>query len=296
MDSNKIEKLKQLSELYKEGILTKEELEIEKQKVLSDNLSDGSSIENKKDLRPLVSNLDNPDISSKKESKERPHRNSDNGLTNIIPTGKKFIYLVATIVLLIGIGVFFGIYQHHQSIIAQQKEQDRIDSIAEMERLMEIRRQDSIAEVQRILEIQRQESIRRDSIEKLKNSPIADFNIDSHKYLMMPNEIIKSNIPGEIGRYQNKGNFYKVYLGYEDGDGIGLYMIVKNTLYFVDAGSANNVENIKYNSSTNTVTLLDYNGDPYTKQELQDYGMNFPEPVLPLSYFKKVAEVHWNAK
>lgn len=156
MDNSKINKLKELGELYKKGILTKEELENEKKKLLSDNkTTDSFRKENNSDYLS-------------RSTDDKPHINTEIKIANrkasfqpkpLSPSKKRLIYILAAIVILIGIGVFIGLFQHHQSVIAQQKEQARLDSIAEVERLAEIKRQDSIAEVKRILEMQRQDSI-----------------------------------------------------------------------------------------------------------------------------------------
>lgn len=129
MNSNKIEKLKQLSELYKEGILTKEEVEQEKKKILAE---DESQTERNTSPGPsrTTPTYDNGDEEDEIKSARK----------------KKLIYGGIALIILIGIGVFIGLYQHHQNRITleNEREQARLDSIAEVERQIAQQREDSI--------------------------------------------------------------------------------------------------------------------------------------------------------
>lgn len=155
-EDSKIKKLKELSELYKAGILTKEELEAEKNKILAKdkseeennnapksnkekeeiNSSDSELEDEKTQPSPVYDSNDDYDYDEEEIKEARK---------------KKLIYGGIAFAILIGIGVFIGLYQHRQNQIAyaKEREQARLDSIAEVERLLEIHRQDSIAEVER---------------------------------------------------------------------------------------------------------------------------------------------------
>lgn len=142
MDQDKVEKLKQLSELYKSGILTKEELEAEMKKVLGDKTKDEKNKNEGYSPSQRVANQK----SQRKQTTFTDKSYGDNPNRKLAPINKKIIYFIAVIIILIGIGVFIGLYQHHQNQIAlaKEREQARLDSIAEVERLLEIHRQDSI--------------------------------------------------------------------------------------------------------------------------------------------------------
>ena len=129
MNSNKIEKLKQLSELYKEGILTKEEVEQEKKKILAE---DESQIESNSATGPYKTSSSYDNGYDEDETKSARK--------------KKLIYCGIALIILIGIGVFIGLYQHHHNRITLEKEREqaRLDSIAEVERQIAQQREDSI--------------------------------------------------------------------------------------------------------------------------------------------------------
>ena len=155
MDTNKIQKLKQLSELFKQGILTKEELETEKNKILAKDKSEAENNDvssSNKETEEINSSDNEPEdehIQPSPEYHSYVDYDDDEGIKEA--RKKKFIYGGIALAILIGIGVFFGLYQHRQNQLAyaKEREQARLDSIAEVERLLEIHRQDSIAEVER---------------------------------------------------------------------------------------------------------------------------------------------------
>lgn len=244
MDSNKIEKLKQLSKLYKDGILTKEELELEKKKVLGENTSsimETNLIKEKEPVKPIED--EEPKITYNVKKIGTDPNSDKHGIT---PNKKKVIYFIAAILILIGVGVFFGIYQHHQSVIAQQKEQARLDSIAEVERLREIRRRDSIAEVRRLLEIQRQDSIAKIKAMKISPEKLLKFKTykDGEKYFLITDNL--ENYLQSIG-YDliNKSTYYS-----EEGtDGTG--PLTKHIKYVYKKG--NSV--VEYNSGDIQFTM-----------------------------------------
>ena len=165
MEPSKIDKLKELSELFKAGILTKEEVEEQKNKILNETSLTSSLKNNSENSSHKLSDKDNVESFSKNNDvtnhtkgsvNYKPLKSKDNKSSSFSDwfnsNRKKAYYLIATILVLIGTGVFIGLYQHRQNEIAlaQQREQERLDSIAEVERLLEKHRLDSIAEVERI--------------------------------------------------------------------------------------------------------------------------------------------------
>lgn len=157
---DKIEKLQQLAELYKDGILTKEELEEEKRKILADKPAEASqspNIPTPPPFPPRPSQLDPNDN----------HSITDGQKPKLSPNKKRLIYIAASIIVLIGIGVFVGLYQHHQAVVAQEREQARLDSIAEVER--------------RIIAQQREDSIRHDAEMRNFTTPdLALYGLHGH--------------------------------------------------------------------------------------------------------------------
>lgn len=157
MDDNKISKLKALSELYKAGILSKEELEIEKKKLLGDSNKDkapetrneesnSSSFSEKNDENIEIQHPSLNEDSNNEQTEQTEEFNSRSLSNWIVENKTKFYYLTASLLILIGIGIFIGLYQHRENQIAfaKEREQNRLDSIAEVERLMAKHIEDSI--------------------------------------------------------------------------------------------------------------------------------------------------------
>lgn len=157
---DKIEKLQQLAELYKDGILTKEELEEEKRKILADKPAEASQ----------SPNIPTPPPFPPRPSQSDPNDNhsiTDGQKPKLTQNKKRLIYIAASIIVLIGIGVFVGLYQHHQAVVAQEREQARLDSIAEVER--------------RIIAQQREDSIRHDAEMRNFTTPdLALYGLHGH--------------------------------------------------------------------------------------------------------------------
>lgn len=175
MDQDKIEKLKQLSELYKAGILTKEEVEQEKNKILGKvqltHISEGE---------PNAQNKENGEISqpnnNDKDEAEFPepspsnptYEDYDNKEDEIKEARKKrLIYGCILLLILIGIGVFIGLYQHRQNQIAYAKEREQA-------------RKDSIAEVERMIIKHREDSIKEEKLRNFTSPDLALFNLHGH--------------------------------------------------------------------------------------------------------------------
>lgn len=164
MDDKKISKLKELSELYKSGILSKEELDSEKNKLLHGNQESNvvDNLHHTGNNNPRENVIDEPQsqVLTNLQSKEKinnydddesSHSDEDENNGRSINAWfennrQKLYYFGGSLIILIGIWVFFGLYQHRQNqiAIAKEREQARLDSIAEVERLIAQHREDSI--------------------------------------------------------------------------------------------------------------------------------------------------------
>lgn len=172
MGKDKVDKLIQIAELYKEGLLTKEEFEQEKKRILSMKESNEEVVRNERiKIEEKKPGLPNPQIIQpgwKENQSLYPTSTTKNSSNK-----NKVIYLVSALIILIGIGVFIGLYQHHQSTVVKQREQARLDSITEVERQLEIKRQESIAQIER----------KREEYEKfIQNNPVLISSLLTSSY------------------------------------------------------------------------------------------------------------------
>lgn len=169
------------------------------------------------------------------------------------------------------------------------------------ERMESLRVQDSIEDADAAREYQleqaRIDSLRRDSIAKSETAPLAEIHRGSVTYVMFPHG--KLNISDRClkGEYEERaGGEYYVLDEWTNGsnycgDGWGIFLIVGNSMYLIDYGSAGIITNFVYSSGTNTITITEIDGERANTENLDFAG--YSSPVVPLSSFEKVGSVTW---
>lgn len=125
---------------------------------------------------------------------------------------------------------------------------------------------------------------------------IASFTLpyaDGGKVDVLPKGKLSIKNRSWTGSYTRKdnGNYYILYLGPKQGDGIWIYLMTKSAVYLIDAGSDGYViEDFIYNPATKTIkVLLDSEIDEKEWREARD----FDSVIIPLSNFVKVYPVKW---
>lgn len=168
---------------------------------------------------------------------------------------------------------------------------------------------DSLAMIDKIKEATKQEildSIRQDSIAKTKKLPLGTIHylssvvnngLEGSTYDIYKNGKIKTHDKCITAGYEirNNGEYYVVSYSsrsdYDCGEFYRIDILVQNSIYMIYAGTEYPPDDVKYNSSSNTVKLVIEDSED-APSFLETTG--FPSMSLPLTYFEKVGTIQWN--